>query len=72
MPRKTKSKGLRGRIQTQAVLPKPCSVDAAATWDESYESLPGEVWTIRDEGTSLKPYRDVWLNVQKSAEVIVP
>ena len=31
-----KSKDRRGRYWIPVVLPKPCSVDAAATWDESY------------------------------------
>jgi hypothetical protein len=60
-------------IMTSGLLPKPCSVNAAAIWDEGYRLLPGEVWTIRTRmEIQSKPCRDVWLNVQKSAEAIVP
>ena len=72
MPTKTKSKDREGRDQIPVVLPKPCSVDAAATWDEGYGFLPGEVWTVSEEETRHNPYSDVRLNVQKSAEAIVP
>jgi len=59
----------RGREQISDILPEPCNVDTAATWDEGYQALTrGGL----DDMQNSNPYSDVWLNVQKSAEVIVP
>ena len=70
---KRSPKDRKGRNQISVLLPEPCSVNAAAAWDEGYWPLPGEIWTIRTRmSIQSNPYSDVWLNVQKSAEVIVP
>jgi len=58
------------------LLPEPCSVNAAATRDEGYRSLTwGGLDGMRKGGKKKpisNPYSNVWLNVQKSAEAVVP
>ena len=45
-----------GRKRTDSgLLPEPCNVNAAATWNEGYRLLPGEVWTVCESN----PYSDV-------------
>ena len=52
------------------ILPGLCHVNAAATWDEGYCTLSGEVCGIRIE--RCNPSRKTWLNPQKSVWAIVP
>ena len=75
-------KHLRGgrvcNAKRSPILPEPRGVNAAVTWDEGYRSYPGRSAGYasgkRDAKTthSSNPYREVWLNPQKSVLLIVP
>ena len=47
---KTKSQNTGLSARPPVLLPEPCTVNAAAAWDEGYWLLPGEVWTVCEEG----------------------
>ena len=76
MLNKTKSQKAGLSARPPVLLPEPCNVNAAAAWNEGYWLLPGEVWTKRKgilkKKSPSNPFSNEWLNVQKSAEAIVP
>jgi len=58
---------LRGKTKSNS-YPELHGVDLADKWDESYCTYLGRSQGYAKEGN---PYSNVWLNLEKSAEVIV-